>query len=156
MDGSKTWTTVSTILLARWCTNPDAIWQTMLQFVSRPLTDTKHAVLQAFKKTFSTQLTVSVDVRENGLDGLKNTTSTWMNKTIDAPVLDISAYYLGERYRYLVSESNLTDGIAKFNNISRVTWVRSNNKTYDLSYIEQNGSCQGTSAGLTQIATYYC
>lgn len=76
-----------------------------------------------------------------GFYGNNNTASTWENTTIPTPTLNISAYYIppGELFG-----NNWIDPQTKqkpFNDISRITYL-SSNKTYPLSYVEENGACQ--------------
>ncbi|KAI1770824.1 hypothetical protein F4818DRAFT_222256 [Hypoxylon cercidicola] len=92
----------------------------------------------------SLQFAVSAYVSSFGFFGLQNTTSTWMNITIPSPVLNITAFYLSPKSSFF--GSNWTDprvGELKqpFNDPSRMAFTYSNT-TYNLTYVEENGTCQ--------------
>ncbi|KAK1995091.1 hypothetical protein LX36DRAFT_672697 [Colletotrichum falcatum] len=82
------------------------------------------------------------DVQKYGFYGLENRESTWMGRSLPAPVLNISASWL---YPSLSLYGwNWTDprtGQQPFRDGRRAAYA-TGNKTYPLSYLEANGSCQ--------------
>ncbi|KAE9572776.1 hypothetical protein CGMCC3_g11228 [Colletotrichum fructicola] len=88
---------------------------------------------------------ISNYTKEHGFFGLKNNNSTFMNQTLSSPTLNISAFYLPERYRTIFG-NNWTDprtNTQPFSDRSKVTYTYNmGNETYDLNYIKSNGTCQ--------------
>ncbi|EQB50638.1 hypothetical protein CGLO_09894 [Colletotrichum gloeosporioides Cg-14] len=88
---------------------------------------------------------VSNYTKEHGFFGLQNNNSTFMNQTLSSPTLNISAFYLPERYN-TVFGNNWTDprtNTQPFSDRSKVTYTYNmGNDTYDLNYIRSNGTCQ--------------
>ncbi|KAF2730980.1 hypothetical protein EJ04DRAFT_584472 [Polyplosphaeria fusca] len=91
----------------------------------------------------------AIDVSKYGFFGLNNgnspnLSSIFNNKTIDSPVLNISAYFLpshkifyGNSWAYPASVNY------PFRNESNALWT-SAQELYDYTYISQNGQCQST------------
>ncbi|KAF5506281.1 hypothetical protein CGCS363_v005435 [Colletotrichum siamense] len=88
---------------------------------------------------------VSNYTKEHGFFGLKNVNSTFMNQTLSSPTLNISAFYIPERYSTIFG-NNWTDprtNTQPFSDRSKVTYTYNiGNDTYDLNYIRSNGTCQ--------------
>ncbi|KAG7057498.1 nad dependent epimerase dehydratase [Colletotrichum scovillei] len=86
---------------------------------------------------------VSNYVQEYGFYGLRNENTTWMNKTIPAPALNISASGLPS-YRDLIYGWNWTDprtGLMPFQDENNLTYT-AGNETYSKEYMKAYGSCQ--------------
>ncbi|KAF2869436.1 hypothetical protein BDV95DRAFT_99821 [Massariosphaeria phaeospora] len=91
---------------------------------------------------FYLQNNVSAYVAEHGFYGRKNTTSNFMNQSLEAPVLNISAGYITDTRLFGWNWTDQT-GRHPFQNRSSMIWSQ-NNVTYSLPYIEQFGTCQST------------
>ncbi|XXG98960.1 hypothetical protein Hte_005293 [Hypoxylon texense] len=92
----------------------------------------------------SLQYAASTYVSSYGFYGLQNTTSTWINVTIPSPVLNITAFYLSPTGNFF--GSNWADPRASgqtqpFKDPSNMAFTYLNT-TYNLIYVEENGSCQ--------------
>ncbi|KAK1655158.1 hypothetical protein BDP81DRAFT_337055 [Colletotrichum phormii] len=82
-------------------------------------------------------------VQEYGFYGLENKNTTWMNKTMPAPALNISTSGLPP-YRNLLYGWNWTDprtGLKPFENEKNLTYI-AGNETYSKEYMKAYGSCQ--------------
>ncbi|KAI6083072.1 hypothetical protein F4821DRAFT_245572 [Hypoxylon rubiginosum] len=80
-------------------------------------------------------------VSQYGFFGNNNTKSTWQNKTLPAPALNISAYYIPPGGLF---GNNWTDPQTQqrpFNDLALLTYLLQN-QTYPVSYIESRGTCQ--------------
>ncbi|KAF5523617.1 hypothetical protein CGCA056_v004401 [Colletotrichum aenigma] len=88
---------------------------------------------------------VSNYTKKHGFFGLKNNNSIFMKQTLSSPTLNISAFYLPERYKTIFG-NNWTDprtNTQPFSDRSKVTYTYNmGNDTYDLNYIRSNGTCQ--------------
>ncbi|KAF6825230.1 hypothetical protein CMUS01_09902 [Colletotrichum musicola] len=94
----------------------------------------------------SVQLGVSSYTKEYGFFGLEQKKSTFMNQTLDAPVLNISAFYIPEQYGDDLFGRNWTDPRTQQSpfldkEALRLAYLKGN-ETYDLRYVKSNGSCQ--------------
>ncbi|KAF6794932.1 hypothetical protein CSOJ01_13603 [Colletotrichum sojae] len=86
------------------------------------------------------------DAKEYGFFGLEQKKSTFMNQTLDAPVLNISAFYIPEQYGGKLFGRNWTDPRTQQSpfldkEALRLAYLKGN-ETYDLRYVKSNGSCQ--------------
>ncbi|KAK1673443.1 hypothetical protein BDP55DRAFT_695443 [Colletotrichum godetiae] len=91
----------------------------------------------------NTTLTFPGYVQEYGFYGLENKNTTWMNKTMPAPALNISASGLPS-YRNLLYGWNWTDprtSLKPFENGKNLTYT-AGNETYSKEYMKAYGSCQ--------------
>nr|XP_036575701.1 uncharacterized protein CTRU02_14351 [Colletotrichum truncatum]KAF6782312.1 hypothetical protein CTRU02_14351 [Colletotrichum truncatum] len=92
---------------------------------------------------------VSNYVKEYGFFGLEDKTSIWMNQTLPAPTLNISAFYIPEPYDEVLYGRNWTDprtNSMPFLDKKRLAYSYSpGNQTYSLNHIETYGSCQPVS-----------
>ncbi|KAI2464921.1 hypothetical protein F4781DRAFT_50200 [Annulohypoxylon bovei var. microspora] len=85
---------------------------------------------------------VSDYVSSYGFYGTNNTKSIWQGtKKLPAPTLNISAYYIPPGDLFGNGWIDTSSGQKPFQNETNLTYVASN-RTYDLSYISSNGSCQ--------------
>ncbi|KAF4837632.1 hypothetical protein CGCSCA4_v011753 [Colletotrichum siamense] len=88
---------------------------------------------------------VSNYTKAHGFFGLENKNSTFMNQSLSSPTLNISAFYLPERYDTIFG-NNWTDprtSTQPFRNRDKVTYTYNmGNDTYDLNYMRLNGTCQ--------------
>ncbi|KAJ3961204.1 hypothetical protein N0V92_002086 [Colletotrichum tropicale] len=85
------------------------------------------------------------NTKAHGFFGLENKNSTFMNQSLSSPTLNISAFYLPERYDTIFG-NNWTDprtSTQPFRNRDKVTYTYNmGNDTYDLNYMRLNGTCQ--------------
>ncbi|KAH0432059.1 hypothetical protein CcaCcLH18_06714 [Colletotrichum camelliae] len=88
---------------------------------------------------------ISNYTKAHGFFGLENKNSTFMNQTLSSPTLNISAFYLPERYNTIFG-NNWTDprtSTQPFRDRDKATYTYNmGNDTYDLNYIRSNGTCQ--------------
>lgn len=88
-----------------------------------------------------TKLTLQADVATHGFFGKSNVTSTFMNQSLPAPILNISAFYIEDTRLFGYNWTDSTTGEQPFRNKSKMTWAWSN-ETYDSAYVATHGSCQ--------------
>ncbi|KAK2025729.1 hypothetical protein LX32DRAFT_675167 [Colletotrichum zoysiae] len=82
------------------------------------------------------------DVQKYGFYGLEDKESVWMGQSLPAPVLNISAsWLLPSAALYGWNWTDPRTGRQPFIDGSRVAYA-AGNKTYPLSYLKANGSCQ--------------
>lgn len=98
-------------------------------------------------------LTLLLDVKAYGFYGTNNTDSTWSysNISLSAPVLNISAFYIDFSVKYYGNEWSDTSGAHPFANWFNMAYSY-DNETYSLTYIQdRHGLCQpnGVSDGVS-------
>ena len=76
-----------------------------------------------------------------GFFGLGNTSSVFNGTEIDAPTLNISAFYLGHYFWGNSWRNPRTGQDYLFSDPAHTIWV-AENQTYDMDYIKSYGSCQ--------------
>jgi hypothetical protein len=86
-------------------------------------------------------------VTSYGFYGHNDTSTVWMNTSLPAPALNISAFYLRYDPYYGYDGPNWLDvktGSRLFQNVSQIKFTVFN-QTYDLDYIQRKGTCQPVS-----------
>lgn len=84
----------------------------------------------------------AIDVSDYGFYGLEDKESTWMNQTLPAPVLNISAFRMADRLDlYGWNWTDPRTNTKPFGDDADFAFAASNG-TYFMPYIKSNGSCQ--------------
>jgi hypothetical protein len=86
-------------------------------------------------------------VTEYGFYGLTQEPSVWGETRLQAPALNITAFFLGKELQPEMAGRGWVHPINKekpFQDPAKVTYMLSN-RTYDLAYIQKYGACQPNS-----------
>jgi hypothetical protein len=92
-------------------------------------------------KKSATIADVHIDAAEYGLNGVNLTNSTFGDKALTSPVLNISAPFLSRGPSTMSAPAFEGEDFGINYDTSLLLWAY-DNKTYHLDYIQKNGNCQ--------------